>query len=209
MILLTREKINDDYGTDEKSLFLSDSVANPFIPIHAGFEGTTTIKRIGHIEKKVLFYNKIADNASYNVHISPDKIIEMFLSSMRIAKVRVPRCAHWLNVKKGVIYCNLYCYKPLIMLTIDRKYLFEIDWNNIDYTKLCLHIDHIYNTKQFSSLRTVFKSYLDECVKSNMNIMYTSDINSLVYRSSHEIPTFDNVDAMKQYLKSLNNLINE
>ena len=53
----------------------------------------------------------------------------------------------------------------------------------------------------------MFNQYIKQCTEAKVTLLYTTDIRAQVYKRSYEYPTFDTVDEMKQYLKSLNNLL--
>lgn len=206
-MILTKEKRLHNVGSDAKKLEIADSVANAYVPIHAGFEGTVVTKVQGLTRKKVLLYNEVEKGARAAHSSNKEEYLKSFLLDMRMVCFGGRRPFNY-YIRKGMVYfSDIRCYYPLLMLTIDRKYLFEMDWNNPDYSKICLMIDYRYQDKEHVGLRSMFNQYIKQCTEAKVTLLYTTDIRAQVYKRSYEYPTFDTVDEMKQYLKSLNNLL--
>lgn len=214
MELISFDKQGTNYPQDEKVMNFSDSAANEYVPFIAGFDGSPVTRG----NKRVLMYNEYKIRPRH--WTGKQSLIECFRTYMIMAYYQPRRLRSSPNynsvffIKKGILYCsedstlaNVY---PLMILGIHGKYLFQLDRNNIDYQKFTLFMKDDFHTNPFyKPVYNVFKPYILECQAAGMNIVYTKDIRSWLYKASFEYPQFETPAQMKEYLKNLNNLMYE
>jgi len=112
-MILTKEKrlIN---GSDAKVFFISDSAANAYVPVHAGFEGTVVTKIQGLTRKKVLLYNEVNKGARPAHSSDKEEYVKSFLLDMRMVCFGGRRPFNYYIRKGMVYYSDIHTYYPLL-----------------------------------------------------------------------------------------------
>lgn len=209
-MILTKEK--DDYYNylEDSEPFLCDSAVNKFVPIYAGFQGTAYTKKGTVLQKRILIYSKPKVN-TFRVRrvLNREMLDSAFLKSTYLITL-VSRRNYSLKVKKGIVFIYRPTLSfPVLCLTVDRDYLFNLNWDNIDYTKLCLMVDYRLMDKEYASVKTLLNPYIKEAQEKRVTIMYTDDISDKVFKMSYEYPKFETLQQRNNYLSSLNSLLHE
>lgn len=209
-MILTREKDDLYEHYDDMEPLLCDSSANRFVPIYAGFQGTAYTKKGTVLQKRVLIYGKPkASVARVRRSLNRENLDFAFLKAIYLTSL-VSRRNYSLKVKKGIVFIYRSTLSfPVLCLTVDRDYLFNLNWDNIDYTKLCLMVDYRLMDKEYASVKTLLNPYIKEAQEKRVTIMYTDDISDKVFKMSYEYPKFETLQQRNNYLSSLNSLLHE
>jgi uncharacterized membrane protein len=96
--------------------------------------------------------------------------------------------------------------EPLAIMAVKRTYVFDIDKNNIDFSKFTLVVDRkLLNDPAYLKLYKGFKkNYLDD-VDKIMDVVYTNDIMNLCYNSGNlRLPKFNTINDMEKYKNFIN-----
>ena len=209
-MILTKEKDDLFIEYDEMEPFFYDSAVNKFVPIYAGFQGTAYTKKGTVLQKRILIYGKPKLNISRVRRVLNRENLDFaFLKAIYLTSL-VSRRNYSLKVKKGIVFIYRPTLSfPVLCLTVDRDYLFNLNWDNIDYTKLCLMVDYRLMDKEYASIKTLLNPYIKEAQEKRVTIMYTDDISDKVFKMSYEYPKFETLQQRNNYLSSLNSLLHE
>lgn len=125
---------------------------------------------------------------------------------------RYAREPHTIYFFRGLLFRDDTVY---MCLGIDTEYVMSTPIeqlrNNLDVTKLTLFISNDFESvPEFKNLlKKVQIEYIDKLKELGVDIVYTSRINSWLYRNNYKEPQFRSVTKMKKHLEEIPNLLLE
>lgn len=173
-----------DYDTESNGIKVGAdhlSAAHDFVPYHALMSG----KLLKKGDKKLLVYSRyIGKRASYS-----KRTYDSFLNY-------VLEMRYWVQFKKRGVDIDIWgrygelVHKvsateviPLAVLAINERYMYRVDKANPDPSQFYLIVNNqLVREERYDSLYRAFKKYYLGEMEKIVNVIYTNDIHSLLYK---------------------------
>lgn len=190
------------------------STDNDFIPISALVHG----EKISNSKGQVLIYslyinaNKYATSNVRNFQSFCNSLNQINSNDTRLIQAKIQR------VYKSVFGTIIYDEKieqgqirskPLLLLTVKRKHLFEVQRINPNSSHLCLLVQNNFkdDPEHFKLYKNVLKNYIEPISKS-IDVLYTHSIKNCCFNmDSFKTPVFNGIQERLEYANRVNKLI--
>lgn len=199
------------YLENKEKLYSALSEDNEYIPIQCLKNGE--ILKLTDRERKILVYSLPVPTLS---SAGVTSLINRFCGVL--FKMRRTETGSWTTISDRVMLSKYYAdvgillhlddnyeFKPLLMLTVRRDYLFRMDKGNPAH--FCLVIDNSFirgSTDSSKLYRNVKRIYIDELEKNQFDVLYTNDILRVCFSKSIELPKFESITDMTSDFSSMN-----